>query len=60
MKIILTYTLMNIIEQDNKYLIVTSLCPIVDIDFRFKRFKIKIKKFLLQNIEKPDDELMFY
>ena len=55
----LFYTLYNIIEQDNKYLIVTSLCPIVDIDFSLKDLKSRSKNFLLQNIEKPDDELIF-
>ncbi len=55
----LFYTLYNIIEQDNKYLIVTSRCPIVDIDFSLKDLKSRSKNFLLQNIEKPDDELIF-
>ena len=55
----LIYSIMNIIEQDNKYLIVTSLRPIVDMDFRLKDLKSRAKNFLLHNIEKPDDELIF-
>ena len=55
----LIYTLLNIIEQDNKYLIVTSLEPIVKIDFSLNDLRSRSKSFLLHNIEKPDDELMF-
>ena len=55
----LFYTLYNIIDQDNKYLIVTSLKPLVNIDFNLNDLKSRCKNFLLQNIEQPDDELMF-
>ena len=55
----LFYTLINIIEQDNKYLIVTSDKLIVDIEFKLDDLKSRAKNFLLQNIEKPDDDLIF-
>ena len=55
----LLFTFLNIIEQDNKYLIVTSKKSIVDIDFNLNDLKSRSKNFLLQNIEKPDDELIF-
>ena len=55
----LFFALCNIIEQDNKYLIITSNQPIVDIDFNLIDLKSRSKNFLLQNIEKPDDELIF-
>ena len=55
----LAYSLFNIIDQDNKYLIVTSLQPIVDINYDLKDLKSRSKNFLLYNIEKPDDDLMF-
>ncbi|MDC3155422.1 DnaA/Hda family protein [Candidatus Pelagibacter sp.] len=55
----LFFTLCNIVEQDNKYLIVTSYQPIVDVDFNLTDLKSRSKNFLLQNIEKPDDELIF-
>ncbi len=54
----LLYTLLNTIEQDNKFLIVTSLKSIVDINFELIDLKSRTKNFLLQNIEKPDDELI--
>ena len=55
----LIYTLFNTIDQDNKFIIVTSLIPIVDINFSLKDLKSRSKNFLLQNIDKPDDDLMF-
>jgi len=55
----LIYSLFNIIDLDNKFIIVTSEKPIVDIDFSLPDLKSRTKNFLLQKIEKPDDELMF-
>jgi len=55
----LFFTLCNTIEQDNKYLIVTSNKSIVDLDFNLDDLKSRSKNFLLQNIEKPDDDLIF-
>ena len=55
----LIYTLFNIIDQDNKYLVVTTIKPIVDIKFSLDDLKSRGKNFLLQNIDKPDDELIF-
>jgi chromosomal replication initiation ATPase DnaA len=55
----LFYTLLNIIEQDNKYLIITSIESIANIQFELSDLKSRSKNFLLLNIEKPDDELMF-
>ncbi len=55
----LLYTLFNIIDQDNKFLIVTSSVPIVEMDFGLEDLRSRSKNFLLQNIKKPDDELIF-
>ena len=55
----LFYSLLNIIEQDNKYIIITSSSPIVYIDFNLEDLKSRLKNFLLLNLEKPDDELIF-
>ena len=52
------FTLLNNIDQDNKYLIVTTLIPIVDINFKLKDLKSRSKNFLLSNIEKPKDDLI--
>ena len=55
----LLYTLFNIVEQDNKYIIVTSKDSIAEMNFSLDDLRSRTKNFLLQNIEKPDDELMF-
>jgi len=55
----LIYSLFNIIDQDNKFLIITSLVPITEIDFRLDDLKSRTKNCLLAKIENPDDELMF-
>ena len=55
----LFYSLFNLIEQDNKFIIVTSVKPIVDIAFDLKDLNSRAKNFILLNIKKPDDELIF-
>ena len=55
----LLYTIFNIIDQDNKYLIITSIKPIVEIKFNLEDLKSRTQNCLLMNIEKPDDDLMF-
>jgi len=55
----LIYTLFNIIDQDNKFLIITSLEPIAEMDFKLEDLKSRTKHCLLAKIENPDDELMF-
>ena len=55
----LLYSLFDLIEQDNKFIIVTSVKPIVNISFDLKDLKSRAKNFILLNIEKPDDELIF-
>ena len=55
----LIYSLLNIIELDNKFIIITSEKPLVEIDFKLDDLRSRTKNFLLQKIEKPDDELMF-
>jgi chromosomal replication initiation ATPase DnaA len=55
----LFFTLLNIIDQDNKYLIITSKKPIVDYLFKLEDLNSRSKNFLLSTIEKPEDDLMF-
>ena len=55
----LFYTLLNIIDHDNKYLILTSNKSIVDHIFKLDDLNSRSKNFLLSNIEKPGDDLMF-
>ncbi len=55
----LLYSLFNIVENDNKYLVVTSTYPIVDLNFNLNDLKSRAKNFLLLGLEKPDDELIY-
>ena len=55
----LIYSLLNIIDLDNKFIIITSEKPLVEIDSKLDDLRSRTKNFLLQKIEKPDDELMF-
>ena len=55
----LIYSLFNTIDLDNKFLIITSLVPIAEIDFDLKDLRSRTKNCLLAKIENPDDELMF-
>ena len=55
----LFFTLLNIIDQDNKYLILTSTKPIVEHLFKLDDLNSRSKNFLLSHIEKPSDDLMF-
>ena len=55
----LIYSLLNIIDQDNKYLIVTSANSIVNLKFGLEDLRSRTTNFLLYEIEKPDDDLIF-
>ena len=55
----LIYSLINIIDQDNKFLLITSINPITKINFKLEDLKSRTKNSLLAKIENPDDELMF-
>ena len=55
----LIYSLFNIIDQDNKFLIVTSTKPISEINFQLEDLRSRTKDCLFANIQNPDDELMF-
>ncbi len=53
------YSLYNLIDQDNKYLIITSNIPITNIDLELDDLKSRFRNFITQKIEKPDDNLIF-
>ena len=55
----LFYSLFNIIELENKNLIITSRISIEKIDFKLPDLKSRVKKFTLSSIENPDDDLIF-
>ena len=55
----LIYSLFNIIDQDNKYLIINSEIPINEINFKLDDLRSRTKNCLIAKIDKPDDELIF-
>ena len=55
----LFFTLINTVDQDNKYLIITTKKPIVDFNFKLKDLNSRSKNFLLSFIQKPEDDLMY-
>ena len=55
----LIYTLFNIIDQDNKFLIITSIKPVSEINFKLDDLRSRTKNCLIAKIEKPNDDLMF-
>ena len=55
----LMYTIFNIADQDNKYILINSLAPINQIKFKLNDFASRAKNCLFAKIENPDDELIF-
>jgi len=55
----LFYSLINIVEAENKHLIVTSDISIVNLNFKLSDLKSRSKNFTLTSIENPDDDLIF-
>ncbi|MDC3120164.1 DnaA/Hda family protein [Candidatus Pelagibacter sp.] len=55
----LLFTIINTIDQDNKYLILTSVKPIVELKFKLDDLNSRSKNFLLSQIEQPEDDLMY-
>jgi len=55
----LIYSIFNLADQDNKYLIINSINPINKINFKLNDLKSRSKNCLFAQIENPDDELMF-
>ena len=55
----LIYSLFNIIDIDNKFIVVTSNQPITDMNFSLTDLRSRSKNFIIEKIDKPDDELIF-
>ena len=53
------YSLINMIESEDKNLVVTSQISISDINFKLPDLKSRAKKFNLTKIHNPDDDLIF-
>tara|TARA_Y100000590_G_scaffold51401_1_gene54010 strand:- start:412 stop:1086 length:675 start_codon:yes stop_codon:yes gene_type:complete len=55
----LMYTLFNIADQDNKFLLINSLVPISELNFKLEDLISRAKNCIFAKIENPDDEMMF-
>ena len=55
----LMYSIFNLVDQDNKYLIINSQNPINEINYNLNDLKSRSKNCLFAKIDNPDDELMF-
>ena len=55
----LIYTLINMIEQENKFLVINSNFAISECKFNLPDLRSRSKNFILAKIENPNDELMF-
>ena len=55
----LMYSIFNLVDQDNKYLIINSVNPINEINYNLNDLKSRAKNCLFAKIDNPDDELMF-
>ena len=53
------YSILNLIDQDSKYLLINSLKPINEIKYRLPDLTSRSKNCLYAVIENPDDELLF-
>tara|TARA_B100002052_G_scaffold289084_1_gene306026 strand:- start:363 stop:1019 length:657 start_codon:yes stop_codon:yes gene_type:complete len=55
----LIYSIFNLIEQDNKYMLINSVIPISEINFKLPDMISRSKNCLSAKIENPDDDLIF-
>ena len=53
------YSIFNLIDQDNKYMLINSLKPINEIKFKLPDLASRAKNCIYAEIENPDDELLF-
>ena len=52
------FSLINFVDQNNKYLVINSLKPINEMNFKLKDLKSRAKNSLVAKIENPDDQLI--
>ncbi len=55
----LIYSIFNLIDQDNKYLLINSIRPLNEIKFNLPDLTSRSRNCLYARIENPDDELIF-
>ena len=53
------YSLFNLVDQDNKYLIINSNIPLIQMKFKLPDLSSRAKNCILAEIKDPDDDLIF-
>tara|TARA_B100000965_G_scaffold83418_1_gene67150 strand:- start:99 stop:755 length:657 start_codon:yes stop_codon:yes gene_type:complete len=55
----LIYSIFNLIDQDSKYLLISSDIPLSEFNFKLPDLASRSKNLLVANINPPDDDLIF-
>ena len=55
----LTYSILNLVDQDSKYLLINSETPLNEINFKLPDLASRSKNLLSAKIESPGDDLIF-
>jgi len=55
----LTYSILNLVDQDSKYLLINSETPLGEINFKLPDLASRSKNLLHAKIEPPNDDLIF-
>tara|TARA_B100000886_G_scaffold266941_1_gene191226 strand:- start:103 stop:762 length:660 start_codon:yes stop_codon:yes gene_type:complete len=55
----LLYSIFNLVEQDNKYLLISSNKPIDTLNFSLPDLVSRLKNCIIANINQPDDDLIY-
>ena len=53
------YSLIDMVEKENKYLLITSVRAVNEMETRLKDLNSRFKNILTAKIDKPDDELIY-
>jgi len=55
----LLYSIFNLVEQDNKYLLISSKKPVDTMKFTLPDLVSRLKNCIIAKIDQPDDELIY-
>ena len=53
------YSLFNLVDQDNKYLIINSYVPLNKMNFQLPDLESRARNCIFAEIKNPDDDLIF-
>ena len=55
----LLYSIYNLVDLEDKYLIITSDIPVSEINFKLQDLKSRCNNFIISKIDDPDDDLIY-